>query len=101
MSEEQTPAENQKPTAAAPADQPVAAAAPAEPTVKSLSGFDEGEVLPDGDVVKGSYDEAGKLIGWHKEPGNSDPHPVANATGEDEPIVADPNEPEPTVGGNE
>lgn len=40
---------------------------PQAPTVKSLSGFDEGTVLPDGSIIKGSYDENGKLIGWHKE----------------------------------
>jgi hypothetical protein len=41
---------------------------PTEPTVKNLSGFDEGTVLPDGSIIKGSYDEQGKLVGWHKEP---------------------------------
>lgn len=40
---------------------------PVAPTVKSLSGFDEGTVLPDGSVIKGSYDEEGNLVGWHKE----------------------------------
>lgn len=64
----------------------------AKVTVKSLSGFDEGEILPDGDIVRGSYDENNKLIGWHKEPGNSDPHPVANETGEEQPIEPDPSE---------
>lgn len=40
---------------------------PAAPTVKSLSGFDEGTVLAGGEVVKGSYDDKGVLIGWYKE----------------------------------
>lgn len=40
---------------------------PEAPSVKSLSGFDEGTVLPDGSVIKGSYDAEGKLVGWHKE----------------------------------
>lgn len=40
---------------------------PAEPTVESLSGFAEGTVLTDGSIIRGSYDENGKLIGWHKE----------------------------------
>lgn len=44
------------------------ASQPEAPTVKSLSGFDEGTVLPDGSVVRGSYDAQGKLVGWHKEP---------------------------------
>jgi hypothetical protein len=35
-------------------------------SVKSLSGYDEGQVLSSGEVVKSSYDEQGKLIGWHK-----------------------------------
>lgn len=40
---------------------------PTQPTVKSLSGFDEGAVLADGSVIKGDYDDSGVLIGWHKE----------------------------------
>lgn len=36
-------------------------------TVETLSGYPEGTVLPTGEVVKGTYDEQGKLIGWHKE----------------------------------
>lgn len=41
---------------------------PTEVTVESLSGFEEGTVLPDGTTVRGSYDESGNLVGWHKEP---------------------------------
>lgn len=62
-------------------------------TVKSLSGFDEGEVLSDGEVVKGTYDENGKLVGWHKEPTTNPAHPTSNGTGEEQPIVRDPNGP--------
>lgn len=40
---------------------------PGSKTVKGLSGFDEGTVLPGGETIKGTYDETGKLIGWHKE----------------------------------
>lgn len=40
---------------------------PEAPTVKSLSGFDEGTVLSTGETVKGTYNDAGILIGWHKE----------------------------------
>ncbi|HVB24115.1 MAG TPA: hypothetical protein VNG51_19410 [Ktedonobacteraceae bacterium] len=48
---------------------------PPAPTVKSLSGYDEGTVLSDSEVVKGSYDENGKLVGWHKEvPGRDGNH---------------------------
>lgn len=36
-------------------------------TVKDLSGFDDGEILSTGEVVRGSYDEHGKLVGWHKD----------------------------------
>lgn len=39
-----------------------------EPTVESLSGFPEGTVLPSGEKIVGTYDENGKLIGFHKEP---------------------------------
>ena len=39
-----------------------------EITVESLSGFAEGTVLSDGEIIKGTYDEQGNLIGWHKEP---------------------------------
>lgn len=41
--------------------------APAEATVLSLSGFNEGDKLPDGSIVRGDFDQAGKVIGWHKE----------------------------------
>jgi hypothetical protein len=37
-------------------------------TIQSLSGHNEGELLADGTTVKGDYDTAGKLVGWHKEP---------------------------------
>lgn len=40
----------------------------AELTVKDLSGFEEGTVLEDGETVVGSYDDDGKLVGWHKQP---------------------------------
>lgn len=40
---------------------------PAERTVKSLSGYQEGTVLADGSVVVGDYDTNGKLVGWHKQ----------------------------------
>lgn len=42
-----------------------------ERTVKNLSGYDEGSVLPDGSVVKGTYDENNNLVGWHKEVPNA------------------------------
>lgn len=40
---------------------------PTEPTVESLSGYKEGTVLSSGEIVKASYNDEGKLIGWHKE----------------------------------
>jgi len=66
-----------------------AAAAPVAPgtTVKALSGFEEGEVLPDGEVVRGSYDEDGKLVGWHKEPVEA-PAPAAAEPAAEQPAPA-------------
>lgn len=39
-------------------------------TVKSLSGFDDGqELISEGQVfiIKGDLDEQGNVVGWHKE----------------------------------
>lgn len=58
MAEEQTQAQAQ----------PSASEEQAAVTVEALSGHKEGTVLPSGEVVKGSYDADGNLVGWHKEP---------------------------------
>lgn len=41
---------------------------PKQDPMIALSGYAEGTVLPDGEVVRGDRDSAGNLIGWHKEP---------------------------------
>lgn len=60
-----------------------------EPSVGRPDGF----VLDDGETVVYDYDNNGKFIGWHKAPGDAGPHPTENPTGEEQPIVPDPNEP--------
>ena len=37
-------------------------------TVISLSGFPEGTVDKNGEVIVADKDEKGNVIGWHKEP---------------------------------
>jgi hypothetical protein len=37
--------------------------------IKQLSGHEEGEQLADGSVVRADRDQAGTLVGWHKETG--------------------------------
>lgn len=56
------------PTTDIPEAQPVTeTATPETPTVESLSGYAEGTVLDTGEIIKGTYDENGVLVGWHKE----------------------------------
>lgn len=50
---------------------PIQTQEPTLPTVKDLSGYDEGTVLPSGEIIKGSYDGHGTLVGWRKEPAGS------------------------------
>jgi hypothetical protein len=75
--------------------------APVLPTVKTLSGFDEGtEIISDGQkvTIKGDYDKDGNAIGWHQEPVNANEvHPTGDPTGTLQPIIADPNTTEVTA----
>jgi hypothetical protein len=50
-----------------PIDPNTAPAPVALDSIKGMSGHDENEKLADGTVVKGDYDQSGKLVGWHKE----------------------------------
>lgn len=65
-------------------------------TPEELVGHPDGTVLEDGETIVYDYDDAGAFVGWHKAPGVDGAHPAANATGEDQEIVPDPNEPAPT-----
>lgn len=66
---------------------PTAGATPDE-----IVGEPHGAIVNDERIVH-EFDDAGTFIGWHKE--GAAPHPTASATGEDQEIIPDPNEPSP------
>jgi len=38
-----------------------------QPTIEELSGHSEGEIVVNGEIIVGDYNENGTLVGWHKE----------------------------------
>jgi hypothetical protein len=65
-------------------------------TVEELAGVpaDEVVVSPVGNEEKivEDLDEDGNVIGWHKSPINTAPHPTENEDGEEEEIIPDESE---------